>query len=705
VAACALAQNPLLLVCDATGDPRQIRSEGLSEQLGAIVVTCTGTPGATVNGAFTLNVSAPVTNKLTGERIDAVMTADTSTGTQAVGGNPLLVGPNTIVFGSFSFTMPSTGTTSFRFTNIRVNPGERDSVSVFLIVNSPAIAIRNNPVRVGITGRGLYAGGSNARIVCVGSPLPDEEINFMTLVLRGTQAVTMRVTEGQPLAFEPRAPNTTNGTRVHVRLSGFPSITRLFVPDFIAGSSALQPTSVGDLGVLVSGGLWGGPGTGLLLARVPSADQNGAGSGPLPVNPTGAFNSVTEVFLQGGSATITYEVIDAVPIALESAHVPFFVAIPPEAGLSGTVASGRVSLGPLSTIADAHSSAPVVRFRDHNPPRDCDVLRDCNASYFPKLVVDSQVLSVTAPAVRGFYQRFMRILNDSNGIMYWTTTITYKTGTGWLSLFPTSGINNASANLSFFPEKLTPGFYEATLVIDAGPVAGQRSLPVTLTVTQPPPDTNPPPGPGPGPQPPANPPRFWTVGNAANLGLATLAPGSLAVIEGTRLSGKLVEARFDGIAAQVLSSSDGRLTVLVPPDLGTRPNAQLQVTVDGVASEVRNVPIAIAAPAIFPDGVFNQDGFANKPDNAERSGNVLQVFATGLPLPSMGTISARIHDREITALVYAGPSSSPGVQQVNLQIPEDLPAMTTEVLVCGSPVTSPSQSICSAAARVTIRDP
>ncbi|MEZ5355423.1 MAG: hypothetical protein R2762_22530 [Bryobacteraceae bacterium] len=293
--------------------------------------------------------------------------------------------------------------------------------------------------------------------------------------------------------------------------------------------------------------------------------------------------------------------------------------------------------------------------------------------------------------------------------MFWTAKITFLDGSGWARIFPESGINNASLNMSFFPEGLAPGVYRANLAIDAGPSAGSRSYAITLTVRQanpgegqPPPNPNP--QPGPLPQPVVT-PRYWTVGNAANLAVAGVVPGSIARIQGTRLSGRERTVSFDGIETVVLRVADDELTVLVPAELSPGRNARLVITVDGVAGAAVDVPVSASAPAIFPGAVYNSDGFANSASHPENvDGGVLQIFATGLPSAALGIITARIHDRVVTSLVYAGPAPSvPGVQQVNLRIPADLPTMTTEVLVCGTPHDTPGQTICSQPAPAAIQ--
>ena len=86
-----------------------------------------------------------------------------------------------------------------------------------------------------------------------------------------------------------------------MKYSGFPTTTRLFIPDVVAGSDALQPTSGGDLNLPQAAGQYT-PGSGaLVLVRVPGADATGVG-GFAVAPPQGSgpvtLNSVSEVASQ-----------------------------------------------------------------------------------------------------------------------------------------------------------------------------------------------------------------------------------------------------------------------------------------------------------------------------------------------------------------------------------------------------------------------
>ena len=160
----------------------------------------------------------------------------------------------------------------------------------------------------------------------------------------------------------------------------------------------------------------------------------------------------------------------------------------------------------------------------------------------------------------------------------------------------------------------------------------------------------------------------------------------------SKFAGKSLQVTFDGAAANILFSNDTQINLQVPDSLAGKTTSRLVVTVDGFSSAPMNVPLAISAPAIFPGAVLNQDSTANREGAPASAGSILQIFATGLP--ASGVITAKVHDRTVTSLYYAGPAPGlPGVQQVNVAIPDDLPAMQTWVYVCGNGVCTPGDKL------------
>jgi uncharacterized protein (TIGR03437 family) len=64
-------------------------------------------------------------------------------------------------------------------------------------------------------------------------------------------------------------------------------------------------------------------------------------------------------------------------------------------------------------------------------------------------------------------------------------------------------------------------------------------------------------------------------------------------------------------------------------------------------------------------------------------------------------VEAKLHDQTYASLPYAGPAPGiPGVQQVNLPIPESWQAMTTELLVCS---TASGVRACSPPVKISIQ--
>ena len=146
------------------------------------------------------------------------------------------------------------------------------------------------------------------------------------------------------------------------RYSGFPPGARLFVPDYIAGSNATQPTAGGDLGYTPSGGKYTGGSGALLLALVRLTDANGAGgylAGPAP--PSGVMatlDSASEVPLPNGSGVVVYEVVESNSAQQESAQFPAFIVYTPPVG-GGSTAQAT----PASELRAGFDNRGWTRFR------------------------------------------------------------------------------------------------------------------------------------------------------------------------------------------------------------------------------------------------------------------------------------------------------------------------------------------------------
>jgi uncharacterized protein (TIGR03437 family) len=483
-----------------------------------------------------------------------------------------------------------------------------------------------------------------------------------------------------------------------VKYSGFPSTARVFVPDAVAGSDAMVPTAGGDLGSPQAVGQYvTGSGT-LVLVRVSGADATGAGGfrvGP----PQGAapvvLNSVSEVTLSAGSGFVVYEVADSNPGVQESAQFPTFISMPRVT--AAAVASETVTFAPVSAQATASATAPILHFAGIAPPSDCSAVGDCSAKYFPHLRVDFFPITMGAIALGGKMTTepgYFEVHNDGGGQLDWSLSFTYQDGSGWLLADNTQGPGNRNVRLIADTKNLAPGIYHASVTINAG-AAGTQTLPITLTVTAPPPTPTPPP-----PPPPTATPTVAVsqVLNAATFTTTPLVPGSLGTVMGSHFSGKNVSVTFDGAPATLLYTGDTQINLQVPLSPPTKTAASLVVTVDGISSTPIMVTLAPAWPAVFAHGILNQDGSENTQAATAAAGDILQIFATGIPKGAF--VSAQIDAQDLVP-IYAGDAPTvPGVQQVNVAVPKGTSAAALLIL-CATP--PGGQRYCSSGDQVAVR--
>ncbi len=681
--------------CQASSTPLQVRSEGLTERLGDILLQCSSSnPGTVFNANLTVFLPVNVTNRVDSSNLthDTVVTIDLGTGPipTAVAGQ---VSASNIAFIGISSTVPANGLFNIRISNLRAamnQLGYTAAAPVAVTASlSTTLAIDQSQLILAYAQPGMRAGMGSAQISCYGSPMPDT-IDLPNLFAAGTALASTRITEGFASAFEARSTGLDTGTRFLVKYSNFPAATRLFLPDAVAGSGSLQPTSGGDLNLPQAVGQYL-PGSGaLVLVRVQGADATGAGG--LAVSPPAGsgpvtLSSVSEVTLVNGSGYAVYEVAASNPAMQETVQFPTFISLPRQT--PPAVADESITLAPVSNVITASSTAPIPRFAAVTTLNDCTLYNDCPVPLAPKLFLNASPIHLTAVAggaltsSPGTYS----VHNQGGGTLTWTTNIIYELGTGWLVLDTTAGTNDATVKVTADAKSLATGVYQATVIINAG-TAGSQSVPVSLLVSpQPPP-----------PAPPAPTVVVNQVLNAASLQPAPLVPGSLATLMGTHLSGKIVAVTFDGVPATLLYTSDTQINLQVPATLGAKPSAILIVTVDGVSSAAVTVPLAPASPAVFAHGVFNQDNSENTNSAAAKVGDILQIFATGIP--KVATISVQIGAHKDLIPVYAGDApTAPGVQQVNVAIPDGVTG-PANVLVCA---TTAGQQYCSPAYSITVK--
>jgi uncharacterized protein (TIGR03437 family) len=174
-----------------------------------------------------------------------------------------------------------------------------------------------------------------------------------------------------------------------------------------------------------------------------------------------------------------------------------------------------------------------------------------------------------------------------------------------------------------------------------------------------------------------------SVVNAASFAPTPLVAGSLATILGSNLAGTNVSVTFDGTPASLLYTGATQINLQVPATLVGKTSSSMVVTVDGNSSTPDTVSLAPASPAVFSGGVLNQDNSVNGPGHLANPGDILQIFATGIP--SGAAVTAQIGNSAGLVPVYAGPAPGiPGVQQVNVAVPSGSTGGVAPLLLCAA---------------------
>ena len=701
------------LQCQPSVSSNLVRGEGLTEQMGEIVLQCTGgSPSQISTGTFTIFLSVPITNKVNGNGdSDAVLAFDNGSGPVISSIRARYQNSNALIFSGVTFQTSPSGSVTIHISNIRgaasyIGLGRLggQQITASLSVNGLNLFVSQSTFVVAVVQRAFYS-SYTSRLICSGYGTPDiTGLGFSAAVNAGGSFSTVRVTEGFPSAFAPRSDdnlyNADFGTRIFARFTGIPAGAHIFVPIAVTGSNTLRQTSAGDYGLIANGGSYVRASNTLLLALVGNADSAGGGVNSSPLFnlsnlPSGAvgFDTLTEIIAGAdGTATATYEVIDANPNGVESATIPAFVYLPRGILLSFTQIGEDLSLGPVSSVTQTGSTQPVPRFATVTPLNDCSLNGDCGASYFPKLQLNQTLFDVSMTTLDKSNSQYLNIGNAGSGNFLWNASIDYlgsnANGYPWLQLSSNMGLGGPNITLYLVPGLLQSGVYDAMLTIDAGPIAGKSSVRVTMRL-----------------QYKAATPLVVNVLNDASKIGGYVVPGSKYDIIGDRFSGFNIGITFNGIPGIVLPGSiPTQLLAQAPLGIQGQNDALIVVTVDNSPSNGILIPISNSAPAVYSTNIINQDGTINGPLNGALTGSTIQVYSTGLP--NAGVYSGKIHDRTIDgdSLVSVGPASGLlGIYVMQMIVPADLPAMTTSVYACGG--LTPESIVCSNPVDITLTNP
>jgi len=173
--------------------------------------------------------------------------------------------------------------------------------------------------------------------------------------------------------------------------------------------------------------------------------------------------------------------------------------------------------------------------------------------------------------------------------------------------------------------------------------------------------------------------------NAASFTPA-IAPGALAAIFGSGLArtGAATVVEIGGLPARVIGATPFQVNVQVPLELSPGPHRLVLKSPYGQAEQT--VELQETAPAIFLVGegraaILNQDGKLNGPANPAPRGQVVVIYATGLgqAAPQGGLsvavrpVTVRLQGMDLAAAFAGLAPGFPGLYQVNVALPADLP--------------------------------
>jgi len=663
---CLAASAQTTSSCTATVAPASVAASGLTEKMPDIQITCSGgTSGATAIGALYISLNTAITNLLDSNGIPKDITFS-ATGATVTSGTPSLSSSSTLQITGVSYVVPTPASTSVIMTlsGLRAAVGTVQNglagSQVVATVAAPGFSILSAPIVMAVGNAALKSSVINNGISCSGSPLPST-LDFQSFTDAGTSSSAVRVTEALPGALAPKTASTTIGTRIIVRLTGYGSGVRLFVPDALVGNSGSISTSGGQFASSVQSGTYTPSSNQLLLSRVSGADQSGVGGTlvtTLPVTPT-TFTAVSELNITAGSAYAVYEVLDGNPSVVESVQVPVFVANIPSACSDTFQSNLSVVEGPVSTAVTATATDPVPRYIELALGSDCQQDGDCSANYYPVLSISTTPVNISGSSMGNVENASVPMSNDGGSQLNLAITISYDTGSGWLTATPRASSGALSLLLAADPSTLQPGTYNATVNIDAGS-AGAAAVPVVFKVGQ-------------------QGMTIQAIVNAASYQSGALAPGAYVAIFGHDLlgvngSGATPVVTFDGITATVVYSSAGQINLIVPPALSAQSSSNVQVKVAAEVSNTFKVTLTPNMPGIFTPGLVNSDGTVNSATNVAGRGDFVQVYMTGLAFPAIpGAITVNMGSQNGIVPLFAGPQPTyPALDQINVTIPASL---------------------------------
>ena len=266
------------------------------------------------------------------------------------------------------------------------------------------------------------------------------------------------------------------------------------------------------------------------------------------------------------------------------------------AGAAPATAQYSLSLGPISSVQTASSTAPATRFANLPAGDDCQLVGDCNANYYPRLTVDASPIRFSAIAGGATFELpgYIRVVNDGGGLCL--------DGDGPVHGRQRLGVPERGFRIGHREREghcrsqgPRPGDIQGERLHRRGIAGGQR-LRAGDAGGLADADASHAAAPAPVPTPVVT---VAKIVNAATFEPTPLVAGSLGTAMGTNLAGKAVSVTLDGQTAEVLYDSATQINFVVPAALRGKSSARWWRRWTGRRARRRRVILAPAWPSLF----------------------------------------------------------------------------------------------------------
>ena len=331
--------------------------------------------------------------------------------------------------------------------------------------------------------------------------------------------------------------------------------------------------------------------------------------------------------------------------------------------MSGTV----VMSGPISVTANFGAATPP------------------SLSATPSLLTFTAQAGSTAPSKKSL--TVSTTIRSTTAAL--AVTYTNAADLPWLKLSVASGTTPLAFDVTADPTGLSSGTHQAAIAVTSAEAANSPlAIPVTFTI---------------GAQPSS---VITTLAHAASYQTGPLAPNEILAAFGTfpGCGGSAAQVTVGGAPAQVFYSSESQVNFLMPSPVPSGSKSSVQISCPGSTPVPFPVDLASSAPGLFTmsqDGkgqidVVNQDGTINTPTPA---GSYIAVYGSGfgaynapstdgltrlaLPVTAVLAPLVGLGPTYSVSVIFAGqaPAYTTGLQQINLQIPDNAPAATMQLIL------------------------